>query len=231
MFGMDEYRKTIRGSEEGEIRISALVAQLQAPASFSLTHDLPNETVLLTDQTTVTLSNIEISVELFFVLLRKTRVTIEEAFSITEYVDNEDCIREHGMARNRPFCLERSLAVSSLALENIGRMPPSSIGCSLEVFDLSDTWLINILPKLRVHEDYGLDISVYIQAMKNTSLEYSNKRNLFVLGRVKSMDLGGYAVSFITEMRIKKGNTMETFVLIECGCDFPRILGEGDNSI
>ncbi|OIR56913.1 MAG: uncharacterized protein A8A55_2333 [Amphiamblys sp. WSBS2006] len=61
MFGMDEYRKTIRGNEEGEIRLSALAAQLQAPASFSLTHDLPNETVLLTDQTTVTLSNIEIS--------------------------------------------------------------------------------------------------------------------------------------------------------------------------
>ncbi|OIR56101.1 MAG: uncharacterized protein A8A55_3153 [Amphiamblys sp. WSBS2006] len=109
-------------------------------------------------------------------------VTVEEGFSITEYVDNEDCIREHGMARNRPFCLERRWAVSPLVLENIERMPPSSIGCSLEVFDLSDTWLINILPKLRVPKTMGLDISVYMQAMKNTLLEYSIKRTLFVLG-------------------------------------------------
>ncbi|OIR56917.1 MAG: uncharacterized protein A8A55_2332 [Amphiamblys sp. WSBS2006] len=45
------------------------------------------------------------------------------------------------------------------------------------------------------------------------------------------MDLGGYAVSVITEMRNKKGNTMETFVLRGYEYHLSRILGEGDNSI
>ncbi|OIR55773.1 MAG: uncharacterized protein A8A55_3481, partial [Amphiamblys sp. WSBS2006] len=68
---MDEYRKAAGGSGSGRCRLllSALAAQLQAPASFLLTCDLPNEAVLLTDQTTVTLSNIEISEKLFSVLL------------------------------------------------------------------------------------------------------------------------------------------------------------------
>ncbi|OIR55607.1 MAG: uncharacterized protein A8A55_3647, partial [Amphiamblys sp. WSBS2006] len=72
-FGMDEYKKGISQSEEG---LSALITQYQTPDSFSLIQDLPNETLLLTEKTTVTLSNIEISVKLFFVLLEKTKVTI-----------------------------------------------------------------------------------------------------------------------------------------------------------
>ncbi|OIR56094.1 MAG: uncharacterized protein A8A55_3160, partial [Amphiamblys sp. WSBS2006] len=59
-FGMDEYRKAAGGSGGCRLLLSALAAQLQAQASFLLTCDLPNEAVLLTDQTTVTLSNIEI---------------------------------------------------------------------------------------------------------------------------------------------------------------------------
>ncbi|OIR56068.1 MAG: uncharacterized protein A8A55_3186, partial [Amphiamblys sp. WSBS2006] len=148
--GLDEYRKMVGGNEE----VSALVAQLQAPDNFSLTHDLPNEAVLLTEKTTVTMSNIEISMKLFFVLLEKTRVTVNENFSITEHYRNEDCIGEHGMARETPICLVRRYeSVSPLALENIERMAPKSIGCSLKKLDLSDTGLINILPKLRINED------------------------------------------------------------------------------
>ncbi|OIR55808.1 MAG: uncharacterized protein A8A55_3446, partial [Amphiamblys sp. WSBS2006] len=112
--------------------LSALVPHLQRPDRFSLTCDLPNETVLLTDQTTVTLSNIEISERLFFVLLEKTRVTAGGAFSITEHIYKEDCIREHGMAREAPFEFVRSWVLSPLALENIERMALSSIGCSLK---------------------------------------------------------------------------------------------------
>ncbi|OIR56527.1 MAG: uncharacterized protein A8A55_2727 [Amphiamblys sp. WSBS2006] len=107
-FGMDEYRKAVGGNEE----VSAPAANLQAPARFSLTCDLPNETVLLTEKTTVTLSNIEISVELFFVLLEKTRVTVGENFSITKHTDNGDCIRESDRARKNPLWLERRWAVS-----------------------------------------------------------------------------------------------------------------------
>ncbi|OIR56067.1 MAG: uncharacterized protein A8A55_3187, partial [Amphiamblys sp. WSBS2006] len=179
---------------------SALVAQLQAPASFSLTHDLPNETVLLTDQTTVTLSNIEISERLFFVLLRKTMVTVEEAFSITEHNDNEDCIREHGMMRETPFCLERRWAVLGLALENIERMAPNSIGCVLERVTLYNTGLINILPKLRIHGDCEIEWLCLTATRREHVAAVLAQENPFCVGRVKNMWLKEYAASVITKM-------------------------------
>ncbi|OIR56643.1 MAG: uncharacterized protein A8A55_2609 [Amphiamblys sp. WSBS2006] len=180
-FGIDEYMKAIGEKEE----VSALAAQLQAPDTFSLTHDLPNEAVLLTDQTTVTLSNIEISVKLFFVLLEKTRVTAGERFSITKHARNEDCIREHSMARNRPLWLERYEAVSSLALENIERMHPDSIGCVLERVAIHNAGLINILPKLGIHEDYEVEW-VWLDANKKEHVGGMLKQGqTFFVGRVK----------------------------------------------
>ncbi|OIR55876.1 MAG: uncharacterized protein A8A55_3378, partial [Amphiamblys sp. WSBS2006] len=159
-------------------------------------------------------------------------VTVEEAFSITEYVDSEDCIREHGMARNRPFCLERRWAVSSLALENIGRMPPSSIGCSLEVFDLRSTGLINILPKLGINRDREVEyLSLYASHEEYIAGILAQEKP-FCVGRVKRVNIWGYAASVITKMTIHEDNTMESFVL--SGNDegkLSRILEEGDNSI
>ncbi|OIR56418.1 MAG: uncharacterized protein A8A55_2837 [Amphiamblys sp. WSBS2006] len=204
-FGMDEYRKAAGGNEEVEIRLSALAAQLQAPASFSLTRDLPNEAVLLTDQTTVMLSNIEISVELFFVLLFRTKITIDGSFFIGEHNDNEDCIREHGMMGETPVCLTRDWgAVSSLALENIERMPPSSIGCVLEKINLVNTGLINILPKLRIHEDSEIELlSLYANRREHVAAVLAQKKPFCVRRRVKEMTLGEYAVGVITKMSLK----------------------------
>ncbi|OIR56353.1 MAG: uncharacterized protein A8A55_2900, partial [Amphiamblys sp. WSBS2006] len=180
-----------------------LNTQLQRPASFLLTCDLPNEAVLLTDQTTVTLSNIEISVELFFVLLEKTIVTVGGSFSITGHNDNEDCIREHGMARNSPFCLVRSLALSSLALENIERMAPNSIGCSLKKLDLSDTGLISILSKLRIHGDCEIKLFCLSASEEAHVAEVLAQEKPFCVGRVKIMALEEYAVGVITKMSPK----------------------------
>ncbi|OIR56661.1 MAG: uncharacterized protein A8A55_2591, partial [Amphiamblys sp. WSBS2006] len=171
-----------------------------AQASFLLTCDLPNEAVLLTEKTTVTLSNIEISVKLFFVLLEKTRVTVNENFFIAEHNDNEDCIREHGMMGETPVCLEeRCLVLSSLALENIERMAPNSIGCSLKKLDLSDTGLINILPKLRIHGDCEIK---YLSLTANEEAVLAQEKP-FCVGRVKSMWLREYAVGVITKMSLK----------------------------
>ncbi|OIR56250.1 MAG: uncharacterized protein A8A55_3005 [Amphiamblys sp. WSBS2006] len=50
MFGMDEYKKATGQNEEG-LRLSALITQYQTPDSFSLTRDLPDETILLTEKT------------------------------------------------------------------------------------------------------------------------------------------------------------------------------------
>ncbi|OIR56329.1 MAG: uncharacterized protein A8A55_2925 [Amphiamblys sp. WSBS2006] len=194
--------------------LSALVPHLQRPDRFSLTCDLPNETVLLADQTTVTLSNIEISVKLFFVLLEKTRVTAGGAFSITEHIYKEDCIREHGMAREAPFWLERHRAVSSLALENIERMALSSIGCSLKKIDLSDTGLINILPKLGINEDSevkDLRLSADKEAHVAAVLEHEKP---FCVGRVKRMWLKGYAVGVLAKLRVHKDCEVESLDLV-----------------
>ncbi|OIR55841.1 MAG: uncharacterized protein A8A55_3413, partial [Amphiamblys sp. WSBS2006] len=175
-----------------------------APASFLLTCDLPNEAVLLTDQTTVTLSNIEISEKLFFVLLEKTRVTVGENFSITGHNYNSyDCIREHGMARNSPFELVRNVPQSPLALENIERMPSNSIGCVLREVYLSDNGLINILPKLRINGDCEIKrFSVTATRREHVAAVLAQKKP-FCVGRVKDMHLREYAVGVITKMSLK----------------------------
>ncbi|OIR57214.1 MAG: uncharacterized protein A8A55_2030 [Amphiamblys sp. WSBS2006] len=171
MFGMDEYKKAISQNAEG---LSALITQYQIPDSFSLTQDLPNEAILLTEKTTVTLSNIEMSGELFFVLLEKTKITIGERFSIAGHIESEDCIRDHGMAREIPFYL-RGVAVSDLTLGNIERMPPNSIGCSVKEINLRNTDLINILPKMRIHEDSKVKLLGLSAKKKNMFLQYFHK--------------------------------------------------------
>ncbi|OIR56133.1 MAG: uncharacterized protein A8A55_3121 [Amphiamblys sp. WSBS2006] len=200
---MDEYRKAVGGSGGCRFLLSALVAQLQAPASFSLTCDLPNEAVLLTEKTTVTLKNIAISVRLFLVLLEKTRVTVGESFSITKYARNEDCIREHGMAGNGLFYLGGFGAVPRLALENIERMLPNSIGCVLREVYLFDTGLINILPKLGISEDSVIEEFKLVASEEEHVAGILKQKNPFCVGRVKKMWLLGYAVGVITKMSLK----------------------------
>ncbi|OIR58739.1 MAG: uncharacterized protein A8A55_0439 [Amphiamblys sp. WSBS2006] len=199
-FGMDEYRKAAGGNKEMEIRLSALVAQLQAPASFLLTCDLPNEAVLLTEKTTVTLKNIEISEKLFFVLLEKTRITVGKRFSISSHNENEDCIREHIIAREGRLCLKTYWEVSSLALENIERMPPSSIGCSLDKFYLKKTGLINILPKLRINKDWKYGELTLDANKKKHVAGILKQKHIFYAGKMESICLEGYAVGVITKM-------------------------------
>ncbi|OIR56760.1 MAG: uncharacterized protein A8A55_2491 [Amphiamblys sp. WSBS2006] len=192
--------------------LGEVVPQLQTPDSFSLRHDLPNEAVLLTEKTTVTLSNIEISSQLFFVLVEKTKVTIGENLSITEHTDNEDCIRESGMARNSPVWLrrnKRSEAVSSLALENIERMSPSSIGCVLKEVNLHNTGLGNILPKLRIHEDSEVEWLWVTADEKEHVAGILEQEKAFCVGRVRSMWLEGYAVSILPKMRISEDCEVE----------------------
>ncbi|OIR56464.1 MAG: uncharacterized protein A8A55_2789 [Amphiamblys sp. WSBS2006] len=176
---------------------------LHEPPNFLLTHKISNEEVFLTEKTTVTLFKIEISERLFFVLLKKTMVTVEEGFSITEHVDNEDCIRGHGMARNRPFCLEIQIAVSSLVLENIKRMPLNSIGCSLKSVSLRDTELINILPKLRINEDCEIEEFELVATRREHVAEVLAQEKPFCVGRVRKIGFEDYAVGVITKMSLE----------------------------
>ncbi|OIR56225.1 MAG: uncharacterized protein A8A55_3029, partial [Amphiamblys sp. WSBS2006] len=202
-FGLDEYKKAIGQSEEG-------LRTLIIPDSFSLTQNLPNETLLLTDQTAVTLSNIEISVNLFFMLLEKTKVTIGERFSIVEYVGSEDSIRKHGMARNSPFCLERNNeAVSSLALENIERMAPNSIGCSLKKVKLHNTYLINIIPKLRVKEDSKVEWLVLSADEEEHIAGILAQDQPICVGNVEKVRLRNCAVSILPKLKNHEDHEIE----------------------
>ncbi|OIR57260.1 MAG: uncharacterized protein A8A55_1978 [Amphiamblys sp. WSBS2006] len=220
-FGMDEYRKAIGGNEEGGLMLSALVTQLQTPDSFSLTQDLPNETILLTNHTTVTLSNVEISVKLFLVLLEKTKVTVGGRFSITKHVRNEDCIREHDMAINRPFCLKRNEVVSKLALENIERMPSNSIGCSFEEIDLDNTGLINILPKLGIHEDIDIGYLLLDADKKEHVAAILTQDQLFCVSGVKRITLREYTVGVVTKIRIHE----------DCGVEHLRLIANKEEHV
>ncbi|OIR57320.1 MAG: uncharacterized protein A8A55_1920 [Amphiamblys sp. WSBS2006] len=197
--------------------LSALVAQYQRPDSFSLTQDLPNEIILLTDQTTVTLSNIEISSQLFLVLLEKTRVTVGESFSITKHARNEDCIRENSMAINSPFCLGGYDAVSSLVLENIRRMPPSSIGCVLKEVTFTETGLINILPKLRINKDKVIEwLRLDTNEKEHVAIIHEQSQT-FCVGGVEKMELTGYAVSILPELRIYEDCVVEKLLIAATG--------------
>ncbi|OIR57750.1 MAG: uncharacterized protein A8A55_1484 [Amphiamblys sp. WSBS2006] len=213
----DDIQKKIQFlfSQRQEV-LSALVAQLQAPDSFLLTQSLPNEAVLLTEKTTVTLSNIEISENLFIVLLRKTKITVGESFSITEHVDNEDCIGESGMARNSPFCLRRSdryKTVSSLALENIERMPPSSIGCVLREINLTDTDLINILPKLIISKDCRVEWLWVTASKKEHAGGILKQGQTIYVGRLKKMWLREYAVGILPQIEVHGDHEVESLDL------------------
>ncbi|OIR57172.1 MAG: uncharacterized protein A8A55_2075 [Amphiamblys sp. WSBS2006] len=203
---MDEYKKAIGQNEEG---LSALII----PDSFSLTQDLPNETLLLTEKTTVTLDNIEMSEKLFFILLEKTKVVIGERVSITEHVDGEDCIREHDMAIRSPFCLERRWAVSDLTRENIERMAPNSIGCSLRNVRFYNTGFINILPKLRIHEDCEVKTLVVSTTEEEHVAAILTQDQPICVGSMESMSLDGYAVSILTKMRNHKNSMVEKLAL------------------
>ncbi|OIR56405.1 MAG: uncharacterized protein A8A55_2848 [Amphiamblys sp. WSBS2006] len=107
------------------------------------------------------------------------------------------------MMGETPFCLERRWAVSPLALENIERMAPNSIGCVFEKLDLHDTGLINILPKLRIHGDCEFKILRLAASEEAHVAEVLAQEKPFCVGRVKRMFLQEYAVCVITKMSLK----------------------------
>ncbi|OIR56258.1 MAG: uncharacterized protein A8A55_2996, partial [Amphiamblys sp. WSBS2006] len=108
-----------------------------------------------------------------------------------------------GMARNRPIWLGRNVAVSPLALENIERMVPNSIGCVLERVNLSDTGLINIFPALRIHGDCEIESFRLTESEEAHVAAVLAQKKPFCVGRVKDMDLKEYAVGVITKMSLK----------------------------
>ncbi|OIR56199.1 MAG: uncharacterized protein A8A55_3055, partial [Amphiamblys sp. WSBS2006] len=166
-----------------------------------------------TEKTTVTLSNIEVSEKLFFVLLEKTKVTIGERVSITKHVDSEDCIRESSMARETPIWLEGHNALSNLTRENIERIPPGSIGCYLKEARLYNTGLINILPKLGINEDSEVEWLWVVATEKEDVSEILSQENPVCVGSVETMTLKDYAVSILPKLKTHENSEVKLLTL------------------
>ncbi|OIR56300.1 MAG: uncharacterized protein A8A55_2954, partial [Amphiamblys sp. WSBS2006] len=87
--------------------------------------------------------------------------------------------------------------------ENIERMAPNSIGCSLKKLDLNDIGLISILSKLRIHGDSEIESLRLIASEEAHVAEVLKQEKPFCVGRVKNMWLKEYAVGVITKMSLK----------------------------
>ncbi|OIR55762.1 MAG: uncharacterized protein A8A55_3493, partial [Amphiamblys sp. WSBS2006] len=83
------------------------------------------------------------------------------------------------------------------------RMAPNSIGCSLKEVDLSDTGLINILPKLRIHGDCEINWLRLSASEEAHVAAVLKQEKPFCVGGVKGMLLKEYAVGVITKMGLK----------------------------
>ncbi|OIR56524.1 MAG: uncharacterized protein A8A55_2729 [Amphiamblys sp. WSBS2006] len=94
-------------------------------------------------------------------------------------------------------------------------------------------YMIEILPKLRFHEENVIEelrldafFPVYLTGILKT------KRNSIWVGKVKKLNLGGYAVGILPKLRIHEENVMKEFRLwIDNPAYTTRVLKEENNSL
>ncbi|OIR56642.1 MAG: uncharacterized protein A8A55_2608 [Amphiamblys sp. WSBS2006] len=93
-----------------------------------------------------------------------------------------------------------------------------------------DGYAVSAITKIS-HEDCEVGkLSLHASRKEHVDAVLEQKQ-MFCVGRVKRMNLGGYAMCVVTKMRIHEDNTMEKFVLGGKWEHFSRILEEGDRSI
>ncbi|OIR56706.1 MAG: uncharacterized protein A8A55_2545, partial [Amphiamblys sp. WSBS2006] len=219
---VDTYRE-IAAEIAGEDTLNALESY-QTPGCFKLTTTLPSEATFLSKKTTaVTLENIEISSQLFFTLLRKTRVCVGENFSLSDQafdVDG-DCIKENILGGKQHFsgrrwvlgcflspklCLEghsenETESDTSLALENIENMPQNSIGCDFGKVVFTNTVLTNILPKLKFYSVGKLKLAAEKKEHVAGILAQEQKIRI---GGTKKIYLHAHAVAVLPKLEIQE---------------------------
>ncbi|OIR57374.1 MAG: uncharacterized protein A8A55_1867 [Amphiamblys sp. WSBS2006] len=193
------------------------ILEYRSPDWFWLA--LQNEATLLTEKTTVQLSNIAISEELLFVLIRKTNVRVGEEFSIFEHAVNGDCIKDtprDGVGKPSKYTLSldgdgENETVSSRTLENIRRIPQNSIECCFREVVIKNTVLISIVPKLKLREGSVLE-EIRLAANERKYIEPTQEQ-MFCVGRIKRIVLIDYAVDILPRLEIQKDNVLEELVL------------------
>ncbi|OIR57136.1 MAG: uncharacterized protein A8A55_2108 [Amphiamblys sp. WSBS2006] len=214
-FAMVEYKRILSERQEEFLNQLTVQPTTNTPSVFLLTTtNIPDNPTLLTEQTTVSLENIAVSEDFFFVLLSKTKVRIGENFSLFGDKDGEDCIAEHGMARNTPVLLKKKQneLITPLFLENIDNIPPNSIGCTFGKF------LVNIstrfLTKLRISEVSDFEYLI-IEMEKEEHLReiLAMEDKSFFIGERRAISLRGYAVNILPKLAFHENNEIEFLIL------------------
>ncbi|OIR57240.1 MAG: uncharacterized protein A8A55_2003 [Amphiamblys sp. WSBS2006] len=151
------------------------------------TETLPADYSFLTD--TVLLEDTAVSKDLFLMLLERTNTKIGKNFSVFGGENNENCIKEHPCLDQISLvrmCLQEDAHEPGLLLENIRNMPPRSISCVCKEIELENTFLIEILPKLRLSEENMVERLVLNVSWTKTVLEIQTTlpRSIYI-GRVR----------------------------------------------
>ncbi|OIR56324.1 MAG: uncharacterized protein A8A55_2930 [Amphiamblys sp. WSBS2006] len=219
-----------------EAFLNRLTAQLttHTPSEFLLaTTNIPNRPTLLTKKTTVSLENIAVSEALFSVLLSKTKVRVGENFSLFGHSNVEDCIKEHGVERKPPVLLKKiqNELITPLFLENIGSIPPNSIGCAL---GSSSCWFsVLFLSKLRIGEDSNIiGLSLEEENEKHTREILNMEDGSISVGNPEEIGLYTYAVNILPKLAFHEDNKTLSLVLSAAGEEhITAILGTENGSI
>ncbi|OIR57364.1 MAG: uncharacterized protein A8A55_1876 [Amphiamblys sp. WSBS2006] len=214
----DEFGKTVEQHRwEWVENSSTTVEPLAIDLLILAIPELLTETILLNQETVVTLDNIALSDVLLFKLLEKTKIVVGENVSVFGNFKNEDCIRAGMNARE--LCLLRPASFpwvqnNVFFMENIARMPNDSIKLgSVRKLELRD-YAVNALPKLVLHKENLMgEFSLDVWSKEHVSEIIHADNNSIWFGKVKKMVLRGYAINVLPKLVLHKENLMEEFGL------------------
>ncbi|OIR57404.1 MAG: uncharacterized protein A8A55_1837 [Amphiamblys sp. WSBS2006] len=191
--------------------------------------------VLLSPKTTAYLPTTGLSDALFFRLLEKTKIVFGGTVFLFNQVDGKDCIRE----RMRVECRDEvrfSLPVTENSLcfrENVARIPDKSIWLGKVKSLKLEKHAINLLPKLKLHEDSEIEELLLDAELGEyvSSILHAKEKSIW-LGRVKSLGLKRYAANILPKLWLHEDNAMEELYLSALEEEHvSSILGAGDRSI
>ncbi|OIR57333.1 MAG: uncharacterized protein A8A55_1908 [Amphiamblys sp. WSBS2006] len=214
----ETFGKTVEQHIREWIEINGAAVQPQTIDLLTLAiPELLTETILLNPKTVVTLENIALSDDLLFTLLKKTKVVVGENVSVFGNLRGEDCIRAG--TDFEELCLLRPayfpmIKNNTLFIENITRMPDSSIKLG-KVKKLEPLlFAINILPKLKLHEEIEMEeFHLHAFGIEDIPEVIRAENNSIWLGRVKKLELERFSINILPKLKLHEENVMEEFCL------------------
>ncbi|OIR57381.1 MAG: uncharacterized protein A8A55_1858 [Amphiamblys sp. WSBS2006] len=204
----EEFRKTVEQHNGGATAYTQTIDLL----TLTIPGRWPKP-VLLKEETVVTLKNIALSEVLLFKLLKKTHVVVGENVSVFGNFKGEDCIRAgtdfEGLRLLRPASFQE-IQISVCFMENITRMPNKSIKIGKSNRLGLPNCSINILPKLKMHEDNEMEgLELHILKTKHISEAIRTRQNRIWLGEMKNLKLRLFAINTLHRLVLHEENEME----------------------